>query len=90
MCQKLCVSCRRPCLIDPVEEEEEGLEEHQGCHDPVDPEHLLCSVLLENEHPEAAGEEERSGEHLVESRQGHLPRRLALHLTCLIYISPAA
>ena len=37
--------------------------------------HLLCSILLENEHPEAAGEEEEDGEHLIEGRQGHLPAR---------------
>ena len=34
---------------------------------------LLCSILLENENPEAAGEEEENGEHLVKGRQGHLP-----------------
>ena len=36
---------------------------------------LLCSIFLENENPEAAGEEEEDGEHLVEGRQGHLPEK---------------
>ena len=36
---------------------------------------LLCSILLKNENPEAAGKEEEDGEHLVESRQGHLPEQ---------------
>ena len=33
--------CRDLVVVDPVEEEGQGLEEDQGGHDPVDPEHLL-------------------------------------------------
>jgi hypothetical protein len=40
------------------------------------PEDLLRAVLLEDEYPEAAGEEEESAEHLVEGGQRHLARPL--------------
>ena len=36
---------------------------------------LLCPILLEDENPETAREEEEDGEHLVEGRQRHLPER---------------
>ena len=36
---------------------------------------LLCPILLEDENPETAREEEEDGEHLVEGRQGHLPAK---------------
>ena len=36
---------------------------------------LLCPILLEDENPETAREEEEDGEHLVEGRQRHFPER---------------
>ena len=55
-----------------MEEEGEALEEDECRHDPVDPEHLLGAVLLEDEDPEASGQEEKDGQHLVEGGQRHL------------------
>ena len=62
-------------IVDTVEKQREGLEEDEGCHDPVYTEHLFRTGLLEDENPEAAGQEEEDGEHLVERRQGHLSGR---------------
>ena len=48
-------------IVDTVEKQREGLEEDEGCHDPVDTEHLFRTGLLEDENPEAAGQEEEDG-----------------------------
>ena len=54
------------------EDEEEDVNLEVGKHFFTN---LLGSILLQNENPEAAREEEKDREHLIESRQGHLPER---------------
>ena len=55
-----------------MEEEGEALEKDECRHDLVEAKHLLGAVLLEDEDPEAAGQEEEGREHLVEGGQRHL------------------
>ncbi len=50
------------------------------------PEDLLWAVLLENEDPEAAGEEKEDAQHLVEGRQRHLASRQVVVIVSLLYV----
>ena len=67
--------CSDLVVVDSMKEEGERFEEDKSSHDPVDPEHLLCPILLEDEDPEATGEKEEDGEHLVQSWERHLSSR---------------
>ena len=73
-------------VIDTVEEEGQRLEEHQGGHDPVDPEHLLTAILPQNEDPEAARQEEEDGHHLIKSWQRHFTRRQIIVRVHFLYL----
>ena len=48
-----------------MEEERQGLEKDQRCHDPVDSINLLGTVLLQYDDPEAAAEEEEDRQRLA-------------------------
>ena len=74
-------------VVDPMEEEGQRLEEDQGGHDPVDPEHLLTASLPQDEYPETSGQEEEDGKHLVESWQGHFSCRQVTVRVLLFYLN---
>merc|ERR1719435_643626 len=71
-------------VINSVEEQRQGLQEDKSSHNPMYSEHLLRSILLQNKDPEASREEEENGQHLIQSRQRHLPcRQVAVRVLLL-------
>ncbi|TRY77130.1 hypothetical protein TCAL_15971 [Tigriopus californicus] len=62
-------------VVDAVKQERERFQVHQSRHDPVNAEHALTPVLAQDEHPEAARQEEQHGHENVERGQRHLTGR---------------
>ena len=75
-------------VIDAVEEERQRFEEDKRGHDPVNPENLLRSSLLEDEDPETSGQEEQDCQHLIQRRERHFSSREITICVLLLYFNP--
>ena len=75
-------------VIDAVEEKGQRFEEDKRGHDPVNPEHLLRSSLLEDEDPETSREEEEYCQHLIQSWERHFSSRKITVSVLLLYFNP--